>query len=196
MQSRNDYPWRTTGATKARDSMSPLMNRMRKMHKPHRTRNKSLAVVALALTAMLTACSSGQEGDASGDAPTAAAAVTQEPLESSGGDESAVANSDSEVDKDCLAAFAVTGLIEAGLRLRAEQGPLTEQGVADLFGDTEPYVDQLPDDTKADYQTYHDAALSAVGLEDIEVDAILDASEVQDAIKGATNSLDTMSACY
>jgi|GEM_PF-6844401 len=166
------------------------------MHTTRRTQNAPLMVVALALTALLTACSSSSGGTAGEDEPTAAAAVTQESSESSTGDESTAANEDSEIDKDCLAAFGTVSMIEPGLRLRAEAGPLTEQGVADLFGDTDPYVDQLPDDTKVDYQTYRDAALSAVGLEDTEVDAILDAPEVQDAIKGASDTLDTWSACY
>ncbi|QAV69727.1 hypothetical protein ESZ53_04300 [Salinibacterium sp. UTAS2018] len=109
--------------------------------------------------------------------------------------ESEAAEEESEIDKDCLSAFSTVGLVEAGLRLQAEQAPLTEEVVADIFSDTTPYADRLPDPVRADYQTYHDAALSAVGLEAGEVDAILDTDDVQSAIKSVSNKLVTSSAC-
>ncbi|MBH0109168.1 hypothetical protein I6E81_03205 [Salinibacterium sp. NG22] len=105
------------------------------------------------------------------------------------------AEEESEIDKDCIAAFGTVGLVEAGLRLQAEQAPLTEEVVAAIFSDTTPYADQLPDPVRADYQIYHDAAISAVGLEAGEVDAILDADDVQSAIKSVSNTLATSPAC-
>jgi hypothetical protein len=143
----------------------------------------SLALV-LGLGIALSGCATGTVSN--GDSARTPSESAPEPE---------AAEEESEIDKDCLAAFGTVGLVEAGLRLQAEQAPLTEEDVADIFSDTTPYADRLPDPVRADYQTYHDAALSAVGLEAGEVDTILDTEDVQSAIKSVRNNLSTTPAC-
>lgn len=160
-----------------------------------RLRRTWLTGPAVALALLLTACG-GSSGEPTADESPTDTAAEQDA--STAEHDAAIESADpvdSEGDQACFEAFALVRMVDPGLRVRAEQGPLTEDDVAELFSDTAPYVDRLSADVRTEYDTFHDAALSAVGLEDAEVDAILDRPEVEAAVAAVSDTLKTMSAC-
>jgi hypothetical protein len=102
-----------------------------------------------------------------------------------------VQTEDIESACDAVFLFAMAKVSLVGKAASAK--PLTEHDVAEVFGMLLPYVPQFSDELARDFETYHGAAVEAIGQDSVQAMDILGRDEVEAA--GLALTRDLMISC-